>query len=311
MPIETTRTGASNYGQYIKLLLGGVPGSGKTITSSTFPDAFYASAEGGLMSVADRNVAYTSITKITQLLELKEILSGDTTLQETVLGFRPKTVVIDTIDEVQRIMAKERMVSERVPALRMQDYGWLGDQMRSLVRGFRNLDVNLVLTVHLKETKDDDAGTVVYTPGMVGAFANEVAGYVDISGVLKGRTEASVENNRPKKTIVRHLVTFPDPQYPWLKDRSGKLPGEFSINFEDDYERMHALIYGNVPLVDQLTLDVVNVPEVPEVMPEAVIKGKFECAECATKFDSDDQAALSKMRARKVLCKPCYELIRK
>lgn len=43
--MKIRRTGADDYGKYVKALICGEPGSGKTLISSTFPNPLYASAE--------------------------------------------------------------------------------------------------------------------------------------------------------------------------------------------------------------------------------------------------------------------------
>jgi hypothetical protein len=176
--IQVRRTGSSDYGHYIKALIAGEPGAGKTLISSTFPNVLYASAEGGLMSVSDRDVALVDIKNSADLLELKSNLDQKASVREKFFGGPIDTVVIDTIDEVARILQKERTTETKKETLAMNDWGWFGDQLRGIIR--------------------------------------------------------------------RYLQTFPDARHPWIKDRSGKLPMEFPVNFEDDYKRLDHLIYGNV-----------------------------------------------------------------
>jgi len=308
------------------MLLVGDPGSGKTLTSSTFPGVYIASAEGGLMSIHEKNLPHAEITTSEDLFELKNILTKSSDVRKSELGVDPQTVVIDTIDEVQGILIRERIESEKLSAMRIQDFGWLNEQMQSIIRGFRNLDLNVVFTCHVKETRDDELGRIVYKPGLQGAIGDKIAGFVDISGILQGKTLTKIVGNETKQIIQRTFKTFPDPQYPWLKDRSGKLPGDFSINFVDDYARMHKLIYGDSPIVDNPALSPIEVigvigepekvePEVKEPEPEEVEQatdGKYECYNCGANFDDEDQAELSKIRLRKLACATCYaELKRK
>ena len=74
MAFKVRTTGASDYGRYIKMLVAGNPGAGKTLLASTALNPIYASAEGGLMSIADKGLPYVEIEKIDDLLELKQML---------------------------------------------------------------------------------------------------------------------------------------------------------------------------------------------------------------------------------------------
>lgn len=246
MSLNIRRTGDANYGRYIKALIAGPPGSGKTLISSTFPNPFYASAEGGLMSIADRQIPYAEITSSTDLLAVKTMMDQDPITREKLLGFPVDTIVIDTIDEIQRLLIRERLDEQKKEAMQLQDWGWIGEQMSSIVRGFRNLSMNVIFTVHVKEQQDGDTGRVWIEPGLQGAIAKQIPGAVDLALFLKSTTVAAVENGQAVRKFVRLLVTQPDVQHDWIKDRSGKLPPEFVVNFEDDYKRMAELIYGGL-----------------------------------------------------------------
>lgn len=236
-------TGNAEYGQWIKALIAGNPGSGKTLMSSTFLNPVYASVEGGLMSVADRHMPYVEIDSSAKLNKMQVALQQDPETREKIFKRKIDTVIIDTVDEMQRILIRERLLSEKRDDLSRADYGWIGNQMKGILRGFRNLDMNVVFTCHLKETKDDVVGDISFKPQMVGQTADEISGMVDLALVLQNKTVNQIVNGGNVRTIKRYLQTFPDPRHPWVKDRSGKLPQEFEINFQDDYARMHGLIY--------------------------------------------------------------------
>lgn len=256
MSLSVKRTGNAEYGRYIKALICGFPGSGKTLLSSTFVNPFYASAEGGLMSIADRNVPYIDIKSSTDLLAFKHAVDQDPKTRQEILGFPVDTVVIDTIDEVQRILIRERLEEQKKEAMQLQDWGWIGEQMAAIIRGFRNLPLNVVFTCHLKETTDSDSGKVWMEPGLQGAIAGQIPAAVDLALLLRTTTVAAVEDGQAIKKFVRLLVTQPDSQHRWVKDRSGKLPPEVEVDFESDYKRLYEYIYGD------LDTDVEPEPEV-------------------------------------------------
>lgn len=249
MALKVKRAGGAEYGQWVKMLVVGDPGAGKTRTASTWPDVFYASAEGGLMSVADRQPAYVEITKSADLLELVHLLQQKPEVREQMLGVPVQTLVVDTIDEMARILVKERLESEKKTAMAIADWGWLGEQLRNMVRAMRNLDMHVIFNVHVKSSEDSETGRTYFKPGIQGAMGDEIAAYVDLALLLTARPVNAVENGVNVKKVVRFFQTHPDPQRPWVKDRSGKLPLEFEVNFDDDFERLIKSIYTDTPAI--------------------------------------------------------------
>lgn len=267
--LEIKRTGSEEYGKSTKVLICGDAGAGKTLISSTWPNPVYASAEGGLMSIADRDIPYTEIRKSEDLLRLKNALDQPAEVREEMLGFPVQTVVVDTIDEIQRILMKERLDSQRREGLQMQDWGWLNEQMQAIVRGFRNLDLHVIFTCHLKESTDQESGRVSYRPGLSGAIADSIPSYVDLALRLDVSTVTDVTDDGVEKRQVRSLISTPDHAHSWIKDRSGKLPERLDVNFEDDYDRIAELIFGNVKLQDTQVLEIDDSATAPAAQPEA------------------------------------------
>lgn len=272
--LKVKTSGSEDYGKKIKALICGNPGAGKTLTSSTWPNVLYASAEGGLMSVADRKVNYVDIDSSTTLLELKNALSQSPAVREKTFGFPVETVVIDTIDEIQRIFIRERLADQRREAMVLQDWGWLGERMIATINGFRNLDLNVVFTAHLKEVKDEETGKLWLKPGLQGATADQIAAYVDLAFVLKSEFKSEVVDGKPQKILVRSLQTLPDPYSTWVKDRSGKLPNPFPLNFDDDYARIAEYVFKGYDSIPEQVSSDVNVVldetfEPPKVKTEA------------------------------------------
>lgn len=307
MTIESFTTGTDDYGRWMKVLLVGYPGAGKTLMSSTFPDPYYASAEGGLMSVADRGVRGTKITSSDQLFELGKILRQDSAVRTEMLGIKGpiNTVVLDTIDEIQQIFVKERLVSEKLPALRPLDYGWLGEQMKALIKGYRNLDMHVVFTCHMKDSKDDENGRIIYKPGLVGSTCDYLPGAVDLSLMVVAESKLKVVAKETQQVLERWLVSYPDAGHPWIKDRSGKLPPRFEVNFEDDYARIEALIFGAPTVIQPPSSN--DGGATGAVNPAfALVEPAHRCVDCDAVVD-EEQATLSQLRLRKVLCKKHYQ----
>lgn len=330
MALNTRRTGNAEYGRFIKALICGEPGSGKTLISSTFPNPYYASAEGGLMSVADLHLPYLEVQSSEELFELKSYLELPPDARESMIGCKVETVVLDTIDEIQGMLINERLTAKNQTSLTLQDFGWLSEQMQTLIRGFRNLNMHVVFTCHLKEVRDDSVGAVTYKPGMQGQISDKMPGFVDLSLLLTSHLSSEIVGTELKPVLKRQLQTFPDQQHPWIKDRSGKLPIDFPVNFEDDFARMNDYIFKNVNVgASETVTPVVAKTVLPELVEEEHVTtssevnamtaqiqvedpgspevSTFVCESCGTNFEDSDQAELSKLRRRKILCSPCYK----
>ena len=247
MKIKVKWTGAEDYGKHVKVVLAGVGGTGKTLISSKFPNPLFASAEAGLMSVASANVPYVEIDSSQTLLDLKNALDQPADIREKMMGFPVDTLVVDTFDEVQRLLISERNRAEgNKDGFRTQDWGWLLERQQHMVRGLRNLPLNVVLTVHIKEKKNEETGSIWYVPGLQGAFADQLNEYVDIMAVLRSETKTKVEGKSTQKVQERTMQFSPDMKYPFLKDRSGTLPFSMPIDFATEYERMSEMIFANL-----------------------------------------------------------------
>lgn len=249
MPIEILNVRdlyAKTATQTIKVLVVGPPGSGKTLTASTWPQPLYADIEGRLLSVRHRDVIRARIDTVHDLEELKAMLDQPADVRSELFGRPVETVVIDTVDELARLMIRERLQAEKQEAMRQQDWGWLGDNLRHLLRGYRNLeDLNVVFNVHVKSVEDGETGRIEKRPDIQGSVGNEIAAYVDEAFLLVARP--TVNPKTGERIVERFFQTYQDPHHQWIKDHSGTLPQEFPLNFIDDYSRLAGLIFADAP----------------------------------------------------------------
>ena len=240
--------------------------------------------------------------------------------------------------------------------------------MGALIRGFRNLDMHVVFTCHLKETSDSDTGKTWVKPGLQGSMADKIAAYVDLALLLKNGLRTEVVEGEAKRVMSRELQTFPDPLHPWIKDRSGKLPQDLDVNFADDFERIEELIFGSVDLKEGAVSEMHELAEpedviapAPEPAPEpaapepvavadpvvkadvpAELEAKTDapaevapaggprnqladgvepkdlghgvniyCTVCGDEVASEEDADLSRIRHRRIMCKPCFKGVAK
>jgi len=191
----------------INILVHGPSGAGKTVLSTTAGEpTLIISAEGGLLSIQDA-ADYIDAVEITDMDSLRQVFVK---LKE---GMDYKWVVIDSISEVGEVLLATEKAKTRDPR---QAYWVLIDEMQRLIRAFRDLPYNVVVTAKQDRQKDEVSGTMLYGPSMPGAkLAIQIPYFFD--EVFALRVEKSEEGE-----TYRVLQTARDIQYE-AKDRSGKL----------------------------------------------------------------------------------------
>lgn len=264
MPFSIEMTGAQDYQRTIKMALCGYPGTGKTLFSSTAPQVFFVffRDQPRIMSIADRYMPHTKVVNKYDedgrlevpiwdtLFEVVEYLGSDR-------GKEYQSVVIDTGDELFQALKEGKKAANR-GKFAIGDWGWLGDTYREIINGIIDLPKHVIVTYHVKATQEEGDGEILREIALQGQAKDEVAGWFDIVGVLDSWEEDTQEG----KILHRGMLTHTTPRYQFVKDHSGKLPKvyELSDNFVGDFERLHNLIYADLPASEHEVLEVI-VPE--------------------------------------------------
>jgi phage nucleotide-binding protein len=208
--------------QYINMLVYGYPGAGKTVLSGSadgVPDmrpVLVIDVEGGTLSLRDRypDVDVVRVQSWDDMQKVYDALySGEHDY---------KTIVLDSLTEIQKFsMYKimEAVIREDpgrdpdIPSVR--EWGKSIEQIRKLVRAFRDLPMHTVFTALAKEDKDPKTGVKSEMPSLPGKLAPEVAGFVDIVAFLYVKVVDS--------EFKRLLLTLGTDKHV-AKDRTDKLP---------------------------------------------------------------------------------------
>lgn len=192
----------------LKILVHGPAGSGKTVMCATSGQpTLIISAESGLLSIreAPDYIQTTQIKTLDDLIEVYEYLkSGD---------HKFKWIALDSISEMgEVVLAEEKENNKDARAA----YGELIIAMNDIIKKFRDLPLNVIMTAKQKRYVDEDTNRTHYGPDLPGKnLANGIPYLYDEVFALR------VEKDDEGK-IYRTVQTGPDIQY-IAKDRSGRL----------------------------------------------------------------------------------------
>ena len=189
---------------YIKLLVYGQAGAGKTTLIKTLPNPIICSAEGGLLSIKDADLPFIKVGSMADLRDAYIWLVDN--------GSKYESVALDSISEIAEVVLNHEKKQAKDPR---QAYGAMQEQMTDLIRAFRDLPMHVYMTAKL-EKMTDETGKILYAPSMPGNKTGQQLPYF-FDELLALRVEKDSDGN-----IWHGLKCKGDSA--WLaKDRSGAL----------------------------------------------------------------------------------------
>jgi len=197
MGILDQATSVADAEPYIRMLIYGDPGVGKTVFAARFPRPFIIDVENGTSSL--RNHPELSGVKRHHLKNYSE-------LQEIFWAFQAgegdeyDTIVIDTMNELQAKQLSEHIDKDKnrdnkLPT--MLDYKANTASLQRMSIAFRDLPKNLVMLCHSTYDKDENTGKMYLRPGVTPSLAKTLVGMLDVIGYMYvGLNEETKEESR-------------------------------------------------------------------------------------------------------------------
>jgi len=207
MEIKTT----SVKDHKIKAVVYGASGAGKTTFGATAPKPIFASAEGGLLSIAEQKIDFVSIKSLQDLRDLYDYLKDQKHDYES--------VVIDSITEINEVI-KRGIESKIGGQMKIQHWGELAKTIQNILTMFRNLNMHVIIIAQEDNVIDEDKISKI-VPSLNGKSATKMAYFMDIVAYLK-----------INKNGERVVLTEPH-QRLLTKDRSRQIGNDKKPNFTE------------------------------------------------------------------------------
>ena len=206
MAIKLTTTKKTN--SYVKILVFGEAGMGKTVLCSTAPKPIIISAEAGLLSISDYDIPVIEVNTVKDVMDAYQWVTESEEAKEF------ETICLDSITEIGEVLLSQYKKEEKDPR---KAYGRINDDMSTLIRSFRDLkDKHVYFSCKMVRKEEESTGIVTYQPAMPGnTLVNNLPYFFDEVLALRiGKLESGKE--------FRYLQTQPELQWK-AKDRSGCL----------------------------------------------------------------------------------------
>src|ERR1041384_999173 len=183
LKVETVSTTTSN----LNMIVYGDPGVGKTLLAGSAADVaemapvLFIDVEGGTLSLRNTH-PYIEVVRVKTWEDMQNLYN------ELHRGKTPyRTVVLDSLTEIQKFSLMRIMVDlvrehdDRDPDVPgMREWGKNIEQIRKMVRAFRDLEMNTIFTALAQYDKDQRTGMLLTKPSLPGKLAAEIPGFVDI-----------------------------------------------------------------------------------------------------------------------------------
>jgi phage nucleotide-binding protein len=206
--MSITITNTDSECNFVKLLVYGDSGVGKTTLIKTAPKPIIISTESGLLPLSGLNIPVLKISSYDDLVEAFQYVTNP----EYAASF--ETICLDSITDLAEAILIAYKKNYKDPR---QAYGTLNDDIAEIVRAFRDIETHHVyFSAKQNRVEDSNTGVARYGAMMPGRTLNQAIPYFfdEVFCLQIGEDEEKVK--------YRYLQTQPSSTHT-AKDRSGKL----------------------------------------------------------------------------------------
>jgi len=194
----------------IKALIYWPSGSGKTSFGWTAQNVIFASAENGLLSIAEKWVDYVEIKQLEDLTQLRDFLKK--------WDHKYETLVIDSITEISDII-KNGIEKKTGRKMQIQDWWDLASAIEKIIKDIKEIDINVLVIAQELQIQDENKISQI-VPSLNGKSSTKICYYMDIVGYI------FVDKNGKRTIITNSSDKF------LTKDRTGKIGNDQELDFE-------------------------------------------------------------------------------
>lgn len=205
MSIKLTST--HKQSEYVKILVFGDSGTGKTKLIGTAPKPLIISTESGLLSLADIDIPVITAKSLEDIYEIYEYINSPD-------GSEYETICLDSITDLAESMLTNNKAGTKDGRAA---YGKLNDDIADVIRAFRDIEnKHVYMTAKQARIEDSNTGICKYKPMLPGrTLTQQICYWFDEVLCLRIGEDDDGEQ-------FRYLQSQPSITHE-AKDRSGKL----------------------------------------------------------------------------------------